>query len=174
MTKPIVITMGDPAGIGSEVLAKVLANRLTVDGPAAPITLIGAGWALEAGASAAGVSLPDLPRIKSPAEQRTPIALVDLGGRPDNFRFGAVDARCGDLAVRAVEQAAGWCLAGEAIGMVTCPINKAAIHAAGYVDDIGHQEILARLCAVQWTATMLMTPGLKVVHLSTHKSLMLI
>ena len=55
--------------------------------------------------------------------------------------------------------------------MVTCPINKAAIHAAGFVDDIGHQEILARLCGVQWTATMLMTPGLRVVHLSTHKSL---
>jgi 4-hydroxythreonine-4-phosphate dehydrogenase len=55
--------------------------------------------------------------------------------------------------------------------MVTAPINKEAIHAAGYVDDIGHQEILARLSGVESTATMLMTPGLKVVHLSTHKSL---
>ena len=55
--------------------------------------------------------------------------------------------------------------------MVTAPINKEAIHAAGYVNDIGHQEILARLAGVERTATMLMTPGLKVVHLSTHKSL---
>lgn len=55
--------------------------------------------------------------------------------------------------------------------MVTAPIHKEAIHAAGYVDDIGHQEILARLAGVNQTATMLMTPGLKVVHLSTHKSL---
>jgi 4-hydroxythreonine-4-phosphate dehydrogenase len=55
--------------------------------------------------------------------------------------------------------------------MVTCPINKEAIHAAGFVDDIGHQEILARLTGARLTATMLMTPGLRVVHLSTHKSL---
>ncbi len=55
--------------------------------------------------------------------------------------------------------------------MVTCPINKEAVHAAGFVDDIGHQEILARLTGSKWTATMLMTPGLRVVHLSTHKSL---
>ena len=55
--------------------------------------------------------------------------------------------------------------------MVTAPINKEAIHTAGYVNDIGHQEILARLAGVSQTATMLMTPGLRVVHLSTHKSL---
>jgi len=171
VTRPIAITMGDPAGIGSEVLAKVLAQRQAQGTDAAPLTLIGPGWALDAGAAAAGVSLPVLPRINAPGEQRTPIALVDLGGRPTRFRFGEIDAQCGELAVRAVEQAAGWCLAGQAAGMVTCPINKAAIHAAGYVQDIGHQEILARLCGVQWTATMLMTPGLKVVHLSTHKSL---
>jgi 4-hydroxythreonine-4-phosphate dehydrogenase len=55
--------------------------------------------------------------------------------------------------------------------MVTCPLNKEAIHAPGYVNDIGHQEILARLTGATATATVLMTPGLKVVHLSTHKSL---
>ena len=55
--------------------------------------------------------------------------------------------------------------------MVTAPINKEAIHAAGYVNDNGHQEILALLACVSQTATMLMTPGLRVVHLSTHKSL---
>ncbi|NJN52607.1 MAG: 4-hydroxythreonine-4-phosphate dehydrogenase PdxA [Gammaproteobacteria bacterium] len=62
-------------------------------------------------------------------------------------------------------------MAGEVAAMVTCPINKAAVHEAGFTDDVGHQEILARLTGAKWTATMLMTPGLKVVHLSTHKSL---
>jgi len=75
------------------------------------------------------------------------------------------------LAVQAVEIAAKLCISDSAAAMVTCPINKEAIHAAGYIDDIGHQEILARLTGAQWTATMLMTPGLRVVHLSTHKSL---
>ena len=62
-------------------------------------------------------------------------------------------------------------MAGRVDAMMTCPLNKEAIHAAGYVDDIGHQEILARLTGATTTATMLMTPGLRVVHLSTHKSL---
>jgi 4-hydroxythreonine-4-phosphate dehydrogenase len=70
-----------------------------------------------------------------------------------------------------VEWAANQCLQGQLAAMVTAPINKEAIHAAGYVNDIGHQEILARLAGVSQTATMLMTPGLRVVHLSTHKSL---
>ena len=87
------------------------------------------------------------------------------------FEFGRVDASCGQLAVQAVETAARLCLEGSVAGMVTCPINKEAIHAAGYVNDIGHQEILARLAGTSRTATMLMTTGLRVVHLSTHKSL---
>ena len=91
--------------------------------------------------------------------------------RPTTFRFGEISAVCGSAAVRAVEQAAGITARGEAAAMVTCPINKEAVHAAGYVADIGHQEILARLTGSKWTATMLMTPGLRVVHLSTHKSL---
>ncbi|MYA17695.1 MAG: 4-hydroxythreonine-4-phosphate dehydrogenase PdxA, partial [Gammaproteobacteria bacterium] len=62
-------------------------------------------------------------------------------------------------------------ITGDIAAMMTCPLHKEAIHAAGYVDDIGHQEILARLTGARTTATMLMTPGLRVVHLSTHKSL---
>jgi 4-hydroxythreonine-4-phosphate dehydrogenase len=89
----------------------------------------------------------------------------------DRFVFGRVDARCGALAVRAIECAAHACAAGTVAGMVTCPVHKEAIQAAGFVHDIGHQEILARLTNSRRTATMLMTPGLRVVHLSTHKSL---
>ncbi|MDZ7685969.1 MAG: 4-hydroxythreonine-4-phosphate dehydrogenase PdxA [Gammaproteobacteria bacterium] len=61
--------------------------------------------------------------------------------------------------------------AGQIQGVVTCPINKEAVHAAGFHGDIGHQEILARMTGANLTATMLMTTGLKVAHLSTHKSL---
>ena len=82
------------------------------------------------------------------------------------YRPHAAPSRCARSS-----DAAGITARGEAAAMVTCPINKEAVHAAGYVDDIGHQEILARLTGAKWTATMLMTPGLRVVHLSTHKSL---
>jgi 4-hydroxythreonine-4-phosphate dehydrogenase len=165
--KPLAITLGDPAGIGPEVAARMLATAA----PERPLLLVGARWALEAGAESAGVNLPAIPTVEDPGAVGSSVGLLDLGGSPAGFRFGKVSPECGALAVAAVERAAGLCLAGTVAGMVTCPINKEAIHAAGFVDDIGHQEILARLTRARWTATMLMTPGLKVVHLSTHKSL---
>jgi 4-hydroxythreonine-4-phosphate dehydrogenase len=153
----IAISAGDPAGIGAEVLVKSLAS-----GALAQLCrpqVFGARWAFEAGARAAGVVVPEVQFHD-----------VDIP-RPADFRFGVVSAACGTIAVRAVEAAAANTASGAAAAMVTCPINKEAVHAAGFVDDIGHQEILSRLTGSKWTATLLMTPGLKVVHLSTHKSL---
>jgi 4-hydroxythreonine-4-phosphate dehydrogenase len=165
--RPIAVTLGDPAGIGPEVLAKVLAEGP----PETPLTLVGPRWALSAAAQAAKVSLPLIQQVTSPGEQTGRLGMVDLGGSFAGFKFGQVDARSGALAVQAVEAAARWCMDSEVAAMVTCPLNKEAIHAAGYTEDIGHQEILARLTGAASTATVLMTPGLKVVHLSTHKSL---
>ncbi len=172
---PLALTLGDPAGIGPEVVARLLAGLSRPRGrslsSSRPWLLVGARWALEAGAEAAGIALPPLPEVASPAEVQGPLALLEIPVAVPDFRFGRVDAACGELSVRAVEAAARACLAGELAGMVTCPIHKEAIHAAGYVNDIGHQEILARLTGATTTATMLMTTGLKVVHLSTHKPL---
>jgi 4-hydroxythreonine-4-phosphate dehydrogenase len=165
---PLAVTLGDPAGIGPEVAAKMMAAR---EPGSRPLVLVGSRWALERGAEVAGVTLPGIANVESMAEVASELALMDLGSEPERFEFGVVNRQCGALAVRAVEQAARLCMAGDVAGMVTCPINKAAIHAAGFVDDIGHQEILSRLTDSQATATMLMTPGLRVVHLSTHKSL---
>lgn len=170
--RPIVVTLGDPAGIGPEVAARVIAERAASgDSDGVPLVFIGSRWALSAGADAAAVALPELPDVTGLEGSLPPASLMDLGQEPAEFEFGRVNAACGALAVAAVERAAAVCSAGTAAAMVTCPINKEAIHAAGYVDDIGHQEILARLTGAGSTATMLMTPGLKVVHLSTHKSL---
>ncbi len=150
------VTLGDPAGIGPEVFAKTLGHAAG----RCELVVFGAPWALELGAEVAGVTLNE-----------DAYRLVDVGiGRPNDFRFGEISAVCGDVGVRAVEAAAREALAGKLDAMMTCPLNKEAIHAAG-CDDIGHQEILARLAGVESTATMLMTPGLRVVHLSTHKSL---
>lgn len=174
---PIAITMGDPAGIGPEILARTLATAATdphggLQQSGTRWILVGARWALEKGATCLGQPLPAMNVIDVPADAKPGWNLLDLGiPEPDDFSFGRVQARCGELAVQAVEWAATRCLRDELAAMVTAPINKEAIHAAGYVNDIGHQEILARLAGVSQTATMLMTPGLRVVHLSTHKSL---
>ena len=173
MSAPPVIgvTLGDPAGIGPEILAKALDS---IDRDVMRVALYGAGWALRRGAAAAGAAVPfrrwaDVTEIDWSAPEWP---LIDTGiDEPGDFRMGRVCAVCGEVAVHAVETAARDAMAGRTAAMMTCPINKEAIHAAGHVDDIGHQEILARLAGVDWTATMLMTPGLKVVHLSTHKPL---
>ena len=173
--QPIAITLGDPAGIGPEVAAKVLVQAAGTAEFQAPLLVVGSRWSLESSAESAGVTLPNLPGVSHPDDmqsQSLPIALYDIGAvKPSDFQYGTVQAACGDIAVQSVEWAARACMAGETSAMVTCPLNKEAIHAAGYLDDLGHQEILARLTGVQWTATMLMTPGLRVAHLSTHKSL---
>ncbi|MEQ8859955.1 MAG: 4-hydroxythreonine-4-phosphate dehydrogenase PdxA [Pseudomonadales bacterium] len=165
---PLGLTLGDPAGVGPEVAARVLAGCAP---RARPLLLVGTRWALDAGADAAGVTVPPIQTVTAPDQVAAPLALLDVGIAAADFRFGRIDAVCGKIAVRSVETAARACLDGALAGMVTCPIHKEAIHAAGYVDDIGHQEILGRLAGTDWTATMLMTPGLRVVHLSTHKSL---
>ncbi len=170
-TGPIALTLGDPAGIGPEVAAKWLAARGLGSNEPHGVLLIGSRAALEQGARCAGVKLPPIPQVGEPSQFSGHLGLLDLGPLPKDFRFGEVQGGCGSLAVAAVTAAAELCLSGKAAAMVTCPINKEAIHAAGFIDDIGHQEILARLAAINDTATMLMTPGLKVVHLSTHKSL---
>ena len=163
------------------------------------LLLIGSPWALQEGATAAELDLTPLPVFATseeippagqPALGNEVVGVLDVGApRPQGFRLGAVQAGCGLHAVRAVECAAKLCLAGRLAAMVTCPIHKEALRAAGFADDIGHQEILARVAraanpadggetaaARAWaanpaTATLLMTPGLKVVHLSTHKPL---
>ena len=169
---PVVgVTLGDPAGIGPEVLVKCLG---TLDRSMARVALYGVGWSLDLGARFAGTTMryaryADVRDIDWNADAWP---LIDPGiGKPENFETGRVSAACGEAAVRAVETAARDALAGRIAAMMTCPIHKESIHRAGYVDDIGHQEILARVAKAEQTATMLMTPGLKVVHLSTHKSL---
>lgn len=170
MSKPIAITLGDPAGVGPEIVAKMLAQPRDLQDQ--PWLLVGPHWALRRGAEAASVTLPDLPRIQQPEQLTHGFALYDIDvAEPADFAFGQVQAACGKAGVEAVEWSARGCLAGTLQAMVTAPLNKESVHAAGYVNDIGHQEILARLSGVDWTATMLMTPGLRVAHLSTHKSL---
>ena len=151
------ITLGDPAGIGPEVAVKALHAGAR---PAADFVVYGPAWALALGAEQSGLPVPDCETVD-----------IDVP-RGEDFAVGAVSAACGEAGVQAVERCARDAIDGHVAAMMTCPLHKEAIHAAGYVDDIGHQEILARLTGAETTATMLMTPGLRVVHLSTHKSLL--
>ncbi len=173
MPKPkLAITMGDPAGVGAEVIVKTLVNDKVFE-RALPF-VIGNAQCIKLALAQTGIDLPvrvcpDLAALNEAPGQIQVLETVPFNA--SRLKMGMVNKQCGHAAVGYFESAVNFALAGDIAGVVTCPINKEAVHAAGYHGDIGHQEILARMTGSQLTATMLMTTGLKVAHLSTHKSL---
>jgi 4-hydroxythreonine-4-phosphate dehydrogenase len=165
------ITMGDPAGVGPEITAKALAEP-AVTSSCKPL-VIG-----DRSVMAATLELLRSPlglhAVKSAAECRfSPgvIECLDLGN-VDAARLpkAEVSAEAGRAAYAYVETAVRLCQSGEIDGVVTAPINKEALAAAG-VQHSGHTEILARLSGTTDFAMLLMGKELKVIHVTTHVSL---
>ena len=168
----LAITMGDAAGIGPEVIAKTLMERRVYE-LCKPVVL-GAAWAIEDGITLAKVPLKvrAVEHVADAAGVSGTIEVLEMGNlRREEVAMGQLSAACGRAAVEYIEEAARLAMSGEVDGIVTCPINKEAVHLAGFHGDIGHQEILSRMVGASLTATMLMTEGLRAAHLSTHKSL---
>ena len=167
----LAVTLGDPAGIGPEVLVKAFA-ALPED-QSVKLFVLGSLSPLERALEEAGLDLP-IHLIDRPEATQFGygIQLLDPFKQSlQGLKRGEPSALGGAASVSYFETAVGFGLAGRIDGVVTCPINKVAVQQAGFLSDIGHQEILARLTGAQLTATMLMTEGLKVAHLSTHLSL---
>lgn len=168
----LVITMGDPAGIGSEIIVKSFSHRILFD-RCQPL-VIGSVSCLESLAKQIGVNIKFtlLSEIRDFKDDPDCVQVIEpVSIRNGDFEQGVVSKECGKAAVTYFEQAIKLAMGGEIDGIVTCPANKEAIHLAGFLGDTGHQEILARMTGSKLTATMLMTRGLKVAHLSTHLSL---
>jgi 4-hydroxythreonine-4-phosphate dehydrogenase len=175
--RPIIaITMGDPAGVGPEVVAKALTRdevweccRPLVIGDARvlgqAVSLVGASLALRAVADVAGA------RFDPVAPDVLDLHNVD----PAVLQPGRVSATAGRASVAYVERAVELAQSGQADAIVTGPINKAALQAAG-IPYIGHTELLAALTGEERVTTMLATPGqraepveaLRVVHVTRH------
>ncbi len=167
----LAVTMGDPAGVGAEIVVKTF-TQPGIFTSAQPF-VIGSADCLRAAMAQTGIDVPvrTINAVDELSDDKSLQVLEPIEFDVKELHMGAVSAACGHAAVQYFETAVNLCLAGQVEGVVTCPINKEAVHAAGYHGDIGHQEILARMTGAGLTATMLMTRGLKVAHLSTHKSL---
>ncbi len=168
-TRPIVaITMGDPAGIGPEVVLKALSDD-RVRTLCQPL-VVGDLRILEAAKHIAKVN----PALCAVAEgtrggvMSSAIDVLDLHNcDPSDVPWGHISPAAGRAAVQAVQRATELALAGEVDAIVTAPLNKAAMQAAGYA-YIGHTEILADLCDAPSVTTMLITGSLRVVHATRH------
>lgn len=172
MSAPVLgITMGDPAGIGPEIAAKALAGRETRRA-ARPI-VIGDARILTDAARLSGVDLAVRPvtRVEDAAWRPDTIEVLDLGNvDPEAFAFGRVSAMCGRAAHQYILRAVELALAGEIDAIVTAPISKEALAAAG-LPHTGHTEILADLTGSRAYAMLLMGRELRVIHTTTHVAL---
>ena len=144
MVKPkIAVTMGDPAGIGPEIIVKAL-SRESVRGQAVCV-VVGDAGVLQLAMKTTGIQMK-IHRIESAKEAEDApgvLNLIDMENvRLDAFAWGRVSAMCGQAAYAYIEKSIAMANAGEADAVCTAPINKEALHAAG-VPYIGHTEILA-------------------------------
>jgi len=155
----IAITVGDPAGIGPEVVLKAL-NDPSVASLASWI-VVGDAAVLKALEAAGTPGLPNLPNVR----------LVSPGFiNPAQFRTGELSPACGRAALEYIRMAVQLCVRGEAAAMVTAPVNKEAITRAGETFT-GHTEFIARLCGARDSRMLLVNDHLRVVHVSTHVGL---
>ncbi len=170
--RPIVaVTMGDPAGIGPEVIVKALAAPAlyTVCRPLVVgdlETIARTGRALGAPAAATPVARPREGRFAHGVIDVLDLANVD----PASLRMGAVQAGAGRAAGQAVERAIRLAQAGEVDAIATAPINKEALWAAGYPYP-GHTEMLQELTRSRESLTMFVIDRLRIFFLTRHVSL---
>ncbi|MDG2522354.1 4-hydroxythreonine-4-phosphate dehydrogenase PdxA [Caulobacter segnis] len=141
ITKPLALSLGDPAGVGPEIVAKAWAE-LRNSGPA--FMVVGDAQSLRAASGA-----PPVRAVTGPGQalevfsQALPVLDLPLqtavvAGRPDSAHASAI--------IRWIETAAGLALSGQVRGVVTAPIAKAPLYEAGFKFP-GHTEFLAELTA---------------------------
>jgi 4-hydroxythreonine-4-phosphate dehydrogenase len=162
------ITMGDPTGIGPEIIIKALSTeepfqvcRPLVFGDREvllkTIHLLGLTTTVEAcDRIPEGGYLPPKIFLFPTSQLEVP-----------SLQFGKPDRKCGEAMVKYIEEAVKWVLGGKLDGITTCPINKYAINAAGYPFS-GHTELLAHLAQAPFVAMMFLGSKWKVVLVTTH------
>jgi len=164
--KHLAITLGDPAGIGPEVLLKLLPNilsgnnRVTIYGSSAGMVILpdcGVDYSFRGGKFVFGATEIDW---TDPAPE--------IG--PNDLRLGEPSAQSGRCAVEAVKLAAANVLSGWADAMLTLPLSKAAARMAGY-DINGHTELLQQIAGSPKVQMAFVGPRLKVALHTAHQSL---
>jgi 4-hydroxythreonine-4-phosphate dehydrogenase len=162
--RPIALTMGDPAGIGPEILAKLWA-----EGGLPPALVIGDETIMRRaiGIVGAKLSVHAIDRIEAARFAPGDLDVLGVGRLPADLPFGRVDARAGAAAYAYVERAIGEALAGRISAIVTAPLNKEAMKAAG-IGYPGHTEILAAQSGSEDFAMMLANQELRVVLATIH------
>ncbi|WEF11413.1 D-threonate 4-phosphate dehydrogenase [Pectobacterium actinidiae] len=171
MSKIIAVTMGDPAGIGPEIIIKSLAEG-ELSGASAVV--VGCVQTMRRILALNIVPAVELNVIDKPADAVFAPGVINIIDEPledpQALKPGVVQAQAGDLAYRCIQKATALAMADEVHAIATAPLNKEALHSAGHLYP-GHTELLAKLTNSRDYAMVLYTDKLKVIHVSTHIAL---
>jgi len=164
----IVITMGDPAGIGPEIICRALSAMSAAERATAMV--VGDPAIYRRAAASIGVALEFVPleQVES-GKDCVAVGVVEV---PEGVEIpdGKISAGAGDMAFRCVHKAVELVQAGWGQVIVTAPLNKAALHKAGHHYD-GHTGMLASLTGAPSSFMLLASETLSTLHVSTHVSL---
>ncbi|MEV3857403.1 4-hydroxythreonine-4-phosphate dehydrogenase PdxA [Streptomyces sp. NPDC050095] len=155
--KPLALTMGDPAGIGPEIVVRACADPART----VPVVVIGDRGVLARAAEATGT-----PFVVRPGD----VDLLEESDLQPPPPWGELSARAGAASYAYVRRGIELALAGEVGALVTAPLNKEALRLAG-IPHPGHTEILAELSGTTDYAMMMANDQLRVVLVTVHQSL---
>jgi 4-hydroxythreonine-4-phosphate dehydrogenase len=172
MKKPIIgITMGDPSGVGPEIIAKSLNNEELYN-RSHPI-VIGDSKRLKEVIQILNLNL-EVESVNENDDFETTtfgkIKCIDLNLLTNNLEFGQINTISGDAAFKYLSKAIDLANSKRIDAICTAPLNKEAMQKAGHLYP-GHTEILADLTNTDNYAMMLSSPKLKVIHVTTHVGL---
>lgn len=172
MRKPVIaVTMGDPAGIGPEIVVKAMGDPAVQEH--AVCIVAGDRKVLGLAMEAAGTNLQihSIGTVQEARKEKGVLNLIDL----DNvdmgmFAWGKASAMCGRAAYGYIEKSIQLANGKEVDAVSTAPINKEALYAAG-IPYIGHTEIFGALTGTDDPLTMFETKGMRVFFLTRHVSM---
>ena len=165
------VTMGDPAGVGPEIIARACAEP-AVGAQSRPV-VIGAAAVMREALELIGspLALRSVGRVEECHWEAGTLECLDCGNVDvASFPRGAVSAAAGRAAYEYIERAVALTAVHAIDAIVTAPVNKEALAAAG-VRQPGHTEILAELSGTRDYAMLLMGRDLRVIHVTTHVAL---
>jgi 4-phospho-D-threonate 3-dehydrogenase / 4-phospho-D-erythronate 3-dehydrogenase len=166
----LAITMGDPAGIGPEIIVKACKSLgVWIAAGDLRLLVIGSGPALERARTALAPDLA-IPEIKDADGEWPDLCFLQAGPEGEPILPGRLSADGGRFAYLAVEQGVRLAESRKVGAIVTAPLNKEALNKAGY-HYAGHTEMLATLTGVKGSVMLLAHGNMRVSHVTTHVAL---
>ena len=164
-TPRLALTMGDPAGIGPEIIVKACRRLLPrIEAGALRLLVIGHRSALDAARGLLGEAL------EFPETDKAALGFLAAGDEQAPIRFGEIAPEAGRFAYLAMERAVDLALTGRIDAIVTAPLNKEALNLAGY-HYAGHTDMLSALTRTPGSIMLLAHGDMRVGHVTTHVAL---